>query len=209
MSRSIGGLVLVALLAPAVALGQAGEFLLNWAQALGQAALGQSGGIQDTLKDFDYLTPDDEQAAPSYPPPPGGSVPSRCYGAESAVCNQCGYAGALSDLQKTRYRLEKLRRVYASGKNVVSHGLAVGDSMAGAAGVGGLAWASERLKILESLKGLQSAYDAKYAELMALLQTSLREIGDCEALVYGEEDWYERYGFMYYEFMAGRYERAD
>jgi hypothetical protein len=56
---------------------------------------------------------------------------------------------------------------------------------------------------------VQSAYDNKYAQLMAHLKQELEAIAKCEEQVYGEKDWYQRYGFMYYEFMSGRYQRAD
>ena len=123
-------------------------------------------------------------------------------------CEQCGFESALNDMQTTRYNLEKLRRIYASTKSFVGHSLAIGDSMAGSAGVR-LAWVDQRLKIEQSFKGMQSAYDNKYAQLMAHLKQELQTIAKCEEQVYGEKDWYQRYGFMYHEFMSGRYQRAD
>jgi hypothetical protein len=175
------------------------------ANAASQA--GGTGKLGDLMNDFEPLSKEDQAQDPNYPPGPG-QLPSTCAEKEEE-CKECGFSQALEELQSTRYRLEKLRRVYASAKNLKAHGLAVGDSLAGAAGVGGLAWATERRKILESFKNVQTSYDAKYAELMALLQGSLQKIASCELAVYGEKDWYQRYGFMYYEFMAGRYERAD
>ena len=44
---------------------------------------------------------------------------------------------------------------------------------------------------------------------MAKLEAALRQIAECEERVYGEKRWYDRWGFMYYEFMAARYQRAD
>lgn len=183
--------------------------LLDWGKKVGEEVYKQQYNLEELRKDFEPLSPEDSAQEPQYPLPPGGAVPSRCGGTGKKACEECGFDSALADLQSTRYRLEKLRRVYASTKNMISHSLAVGDSLAGAAGVGGLAWVSERTKILESFKGVQAAYDGKYAELMGLLQESLQDISACEEKVFGEEDWYARFGFMYYEFMAGRYQRAD
>ncbi len=152
------------------------------------------------------LSPADEALDPEYPSSP---LPSRCRGLERTVCRECGYEDALAELDRTRYRLEKLRRVGAWTKNYVSHSLAVGDSLAGAAGLSGLAWVEERGKILQSYQNFKGSYAAKYAELMGLLQETLQQISECEALVYGEESWYDRFGFMYYEFMAARYQWID
>jgi hypothetical protein len=183
--------------------------LLEWGKKVGEEVYKQNYNIQQLQHDFESLSPDDASQDASYPVPPGGSVPSHCSGEGAKACDECGYEAALEELQSTRYRLEKLRRVYASAKNMIAHSLAVGDSLAGAAGVGGLAWVSERKKILDSQKGLQASYDAKYEELMGLLRKSLEAIAQCEERVYGEKDWYPRFGFMYYEFMAARYQRAD
>ena len=37
---------------------------------------------------------------------------------------------------------------------------------------------------------------------MALLQNQLKQISRCEQLVFKNEDWYARYGYLYYEMMA-------
>lgn len=158
---------------------------------------------------YDLLTPRDADYEPKFPPPSGPGLPARCAGPEANVCRDCGFERAIADLQSTRYRLEKLRRVFASSKQMLNASLAAGDSMAGAAGIGGLAWVSERNKILKSFQGVERAYDAKYEELMGLLEKSLRELAACEELVFGEENWYERFGFIYYESMRGLYARPS
>jgi hypothetical protein len=181
--------------------------LVQWGTGVGTELLKQGFNIRDLKNDFDALSPDDKANDANYPPGPN-PLPSACT-EHPDQCAQCGFESALADLQATRYRLEKLRRIYASTKSFVGHSLAIGDSMAGSAGVGGLAWVDQRLKIEQSFKGMQTAYDNKYTELMAGLKKSLESLAKCEEQVYGEKDWYDRYGFMYYEFMAGRYERAD
>lgn len=50
--------------------------------------------------------------------------------------------------------------------------------------------------------------DAKYEELVEELRGSLDQIAACEEEVYGEKDWYNRFGFIYYQFMADRYRRS-
>ena len=44
---------------------------------------------------------------------------------------------------------------------------------------------------------------------MGLLQKALHDFAKCEELAFGEENWYERYGFIYYESMRGLYQRVD
>ncbi len=39
---------------------------------------------------------------------------------------------------------------------------------------------------------------------MAAIQDSLKTISACEAKM-GERDWYEKYGFVYYEFLYDAY----
>src|SRR3546814_6554130 len=51
-------------------------------------------------------------------------------------------------------------------------------------------------------------YDHKYTQLMEALHGQMVDMGTCEAK-YGVEDWYDRFGFIYYEFMADKYKRAD
>ncbi len=181
--------------------------LAEWGKEVGTELYKQGYNIRDLQKDFEALSPDDKGNDPNFPPGPS-PLPSACA-EHPDQCDQCGFESALADLQATRYRLEKLRRVYASTKSFVGRSLAIGDSMAGSAGVGGLAWVDQRLKIEQSFKGVQTAYDNKYTELMASLKKSLESLAKCEEQVYGEKDWYERYGFMYYEFMSSRYQRAD
>jgi hypothetical protein len=41
------------------------------------------------------------------------------------------------------------------------------------------------------------------------LRGALDALGKCEEKYFNEPDWYDRYGFMYYTFMADRYKRSD
>ncbi|MCD6660399.1 MAG: hypothetical protein LT105_09570, partial [Lentimicrobium sp.] len=85
--------------------------------------------------------------------------------------------------------------------------IAFGDDVSGIHGVSGIAWQAQRGKIENSVKELQAAYDSKLAELLAKLQQSLMEMAVCEEQ-FGTPDWYDRYGYMYYEFVAEKYKRS-
>ena len=194
------------------------DALVDFAERLGSEAIKKQGNIDSISDAFDPLSPDDSALEPTYPAPQ--PYPSECVAArgpgdtfeltpDAAKCRDCGFSEALNELQRTRYRLEKLRRVGLQTKNLISNSLAVGDSMAGAAGVGGLAWVTERANILKTYAGFKQTYDAKYAELMALLQKTLQQIAACEEKVFGNKSWYQRFGFMYYEFMAAFYKRTE
>ena len=77
-------------------------------------------------------------------------------------------------------------------------------------GVGGLAWTLDaRPKIAKSADKLRATYKEKYEEWLAGLEVSLRALGKCEEENFGERDWYGRFGFIYYTFMADRYKNPD
>ncbi len=209
-------------LLPSGAFGGYAKPLLDWAKRVATEASKRQGNIREILNGFEPLSPSDDALEPEYPLGPGHGLPSRCFrdyqpfAGESPIqgpawrtCKECGFGPALELLDSTRYRLEKLRRVGAATKNLISQSLAFGDSMAGAAGVGGLQWVVSRQEIVQSYENFKQSYDAKYIQLMGLLQQSLQQISRCEMLLFGEEDWYDRYGFMYHDFMAARYARPD
>jgi hypothetical protein len=133
-------------------------------------------------------------------------VPSKC--AESAGCGSC-FAKGQADLKQLRFSLEKLRAIGSWTDKFTKKSIAFGDSVSGVHGVAGLGWQPERARIQESYDQFGKAYDAKYEELIGDLEASLRQIGQCEAKHFNTPDWYDRYGFIYYTFMADRYRRAD
>ena len=51
--------------------------------------------------------------------------------------------------------------------------------VSGVHGVAGIAWQAERSKIERSLAHFEQRYDAKYEELLGLLETALRDVGHC------------------------------
>ena len=148
-----------------------GPNVFDLADRLGTEAFKKQENIYELADGFDPLSPDDKGLEPTYPTSPG--TPSACIAERGArdgdfkhtptseACRDCGFSTALAGLHNTRYRLEKLRRLGLQTKNFVASSFAVGDSMAGATGIGGLAWVTERLAIEKNYKGFQAAYDAK------------------------------------------------
>jgi hypothetical protein len=158
----------------------------------------------DWQKEWDKLSHDDEQYEEDYEPKGMPKVPSKC--AESDECRSC-FEPAYERLTAVRIRFEKLRRIYAWTANYKARAFALGDSAAGMHGLAGLAWVGERVKLERQFGQFEASYDAKYEELIAELRAALEQIAACEEQVYGEQDWYNRFGFIYYQFMADRYRR--
>ncbi len=154
----------------------------------------------------------------SMPMPPGmPSIPSFCpeedegatstlNGGNSGDCARC-FIEARMQFNEVRYNLEQLRIIYSCTKDFAEKSIAFGDDVSGIHGVSGIAWQAQRGKIENSVKELQAAYDSKLAELLSKLQQSLMEMAVCEEQ-FGTPDWYDRYGYMYYEFVAEKYKRS-
>jgi hypothetical protein len=122
-------------------------------------------------------------------------------------CADC-FNGSRLDFNKVRLDLEKLRIIYRCTKKMSDAAIKAGDTMSGVHGYSGIIWQGMRLEIEGSVRKLESAYDSKYAELIQKLRSAMIDMSICEAR-FGLEDWYDRFGFVYYEFMKDRYKRPD
>ena len=143
------------------------------------------------------------------PPWTSPRIPSFCEsvdGEEEGACASC-FLSARREFNDVRFTLSRLETIYKCTKNMTTAAKAFGDTWSSAT-KSGIGWVSARKDIEESEKRLAAAYDKKYAELMKRLHDSLVEMSVCEAK-YGLEDWYDRFGFIYYEFMADRYKRSN
>jgi hypothetical protein len=158
-------------------------------------------------KDLEKLSPDDDQYEPDYKLPGTPELPSLCK--NSGECEAC-FKQPYAELQNTRFRFEKLRRLNKVTKDMLRDAISFGDAAASAAGgLAGLAWNKEKIGIRASEAGFNQSYDAKYEELLATLKSNLMDIAACEAEVFGNEAWYDRFGFIYQQFMATAYRRPD
>lgn len=175
------------------------------------ADLAEKTGVKEIVKqrlkdqvppDFDPLTPDDAQYEDDFDPAGQPAIPLKC--AESPDCAEC-FEPAHSRLNAVRTRFEKLRRIGQWTRTYKERAFALGNAMGGTHGLAGLAWTGERIKLEKQYKSFEASYKNKYGELLGELEGSLRQIAQCEDEVYGEEGWYERFAFTYYNFMADRY----
>ncbi|CAM1373923.1 hypothetical protein [Tenacibaculum xiamenense] len=111
---------------------------------------------------------------------------------------------AYKELKKNQLSLEKLLKIAQHTKKITDYGISFGDNFSGVHAVSGLAWQKERAKVLKSIEKFDRSYKNKHAELMKRLHTTLMTIDRCEKKL-GEDHWYNKSGFMYYEFMKVRY----
>ncbi|MCW8982004.1 MAG: hypothetical protein OQJ83_11515, partial [Altibacter sp.] len=152
--------------------------------------------------------------------PPAGSptIPSICTDIvfddrgepledQDDECANC-FKEARKKFNEQRYLFERLATIYKCTKKFSEAAIAFGDNTSGVHAVAGMAWQAERVKIEKSVEDLQNAYDNKYAELLQGLADAMMELNVCEAQ-YGVEDWYDRFGYMYFEFMKEKYQRKD
>ena len=127
-------------------------------------------------------------------------------GSGGESCASC-FLDARTRFNEVRFTLSRLETIYKCTKKMTKAAKAFGDSFSTAT-KSGLGWDGARRDIEASEARLEKAYDEKYADLMRKLNASLIDMSVCEAQ-YGLEDWYDRFGFVYYEFMSDRYKRSD
>ena len=168
--------------------------------------LGSLGTLRDFGEGFGPLVPDDMDFDPDFNPPGQPSIPVHCEVSGGAQCQQC-YLDAHTKLNFVRHYLEVLRGIYGATRKYTNNAIAFGDSMAGLHGGFGLAWPVERKGIQDAMKDMNKTYDEKYEAYMRSLLNALQAVASCEKQYFGEDDWYSRFGFIYYSYMQDRYHR--
>jgi hypothetical protein len=143
--------------------------------------------------------------SPDFSASSGAMMPSTCAGNPS--CSEC-YERAVGELNFIRRQLGRLSCIYSNTKNFNESAIAFGDNMSGIHAVTGAAWQSARGEIVAEFNHFKQTYDRKYTDMMGALQRALQSIGTCETQ-YGLPDWYQRFGFIYFEFMKDKYKRTD
>ncbi|MBU2930142.1 hypothetical protein [Winogradskyella psychrotolerans] len=137
-------------------------------------------------------------------PPGQPRIPSFCNDEENA-CADC-FRSARAEFNRTRYNLEKLQTIYNCSKAYTDAAVALGDNTSGYHGVVGIVWQSQRRGIMRSIEEVDRAYDLKRVEMLESFHNSLMALDACER-AHGLEDWYDRFGVMFYNFVEMRYHR--
>jgi hypothetical protein len=146
----------------------------------------------------------DGKYEPDFSPAGAPDTPTSQCGA-SADCNAC-FAQALDKLDNQRLNLERLRLLAKATSDYVAKSIALGDGLSGATGLAALQWQHERTGINKEFEKFKNSYDTKYKGMMAGLKNVLMGLDACEAS-FGERNWYNRFGFIYYQFMEDKYKR--
>lgn len=147
---------------------------------------------------------DRNECVPDFSTSAESMMPSGCD--EDAACSQC-YESGVNRMNVVRRSFGRLSCIYNNTKRFTDAAIAFGDNVSGIHAVTGLAWQYERKGIQESFEKFCKTYDNKYAELVQSLHTALQDISRCEAQ-FGMRDWYQRFGFIYFEMMKEKYKRS-
>ena len=171
-------------------------------ERLGQVADGLEN-LNSLLDAYNTLSNSDARYQPDLDERGLPDIPSVC--ANNPACQRC-FETAHERFIEDRLLLEELRIIYQSTKEFTDAALAFGDNTSGIHAVTGLAWQSERRKIEKSIEAMEDAYDSKFEQLIGTTHESLMRIAACEE-EFGMQDWYNRFGFMYFEFLRDKYKR--
>lgn len=145
------------------------------------------------------------ECVPDFTTNAAAMIPTGCL--EEEGCAQC-YEQAIRNMNVIRRSLARMSCIYSNTKKFNESAIAFGDNVSGMHGVMGLAWQHERKGIQEQFDQFKKTYDDKYTDLVNALQQNLYSINDCENQ-YGMKDWYQRFGFIYFEMMKEKYKRID
>jgi hypothetical protein len=145
------------------------------------------------------------ECSPDFQTSPQAMMPSVCDG--NPDCSAC-FRNAARELNFVRRQLARLNCIYNNTKTYTAAALSFGDNVSGIHGMMGLSWQSQRPGIVQAMESMKGACKEKYTGMMGSLERVLRRIDDCERQ-YGMPDWYQRSGFIYYEFMKEKYKITD
>jgi hypothetical protein len=127
--------------------------------------------------------------------------------APASECQEC-FTNARMKMDFFRRQLARLNCIYQDTKNFTTNAIALGDNMSGIHAMAGMAWQNERSKINANFTKLKRTYDTRYLEFIKGLKDALMEFDACENK-YGQGDWFQKTGFIYFEMMKERYKRND
>lgn len=130
------------------------------------------------------------------------TVPSQCGDAECVAC----YQSVTRKIDFNRFYIERARCITASTVKMANSAMAFGDSTSGIHAVAGLSWQLQGKPVIEKeVRKIKGTYTKKAGQYLGNLDQAMQELGQCEARHYGERDWYQRYGWIYVNFMKAKY----
>lgn len=169
-------------------------------------AIGVARNADDLLRNVESLHAEEAACGSAYTDAAGPTVPSQC--AERDDCRQC-YERAVKQIDFNRFYIERARCITAANVKMANSAMAFGDSASGIHAVTGLSWQLQgKPQIKEAVEKLKKTYTSKAGDYLGNLERSLKQLGQCEAEHYGQDDWYQRYGWIYHNFMKAKYASA-
>lgn len=179
----------------------------DWAMGLDGVPAGQAiNATREFLDEWQRLNQEDARYEPNMDGAP--TIPSSCMESGDEACQQC-FGEAYEKLNFARSTLERLRAIYQSTKANTERSISHGDSIAPSTGIAAIEWNKQKNDILAAMDHLKGTYREKYTGLMGTLRDALNKVADCERQIFNEQNWYDRYGFIYYTYMHDRYELTD
>jgi len=131
----------------------------------------------------------------------GPDVPSSC---RDENCSEC-FRRAYGEVNFTRIVLERLRTISHLTLNYIKNAESLGDTTSGIHGVTGLAWQYAKVGVEQQKTEFNHATRAKYDALIANMRRALVMVDACEQNEFHNADWFNRYGFMYLNFVKDAY----
>ncbi len=168
--------------------------------------VGTAVAASELYNDWNALDSAESDCGAAYNDAAAPTVPSSC--AENSSCEDC-YSDAVRRIDFNRFYIERARCITAAHVKMAKSAMAFGDSTSGIHGVAGLSWQLQgKPQIEQAVDDLKKTYRRKAGEYLGGLEGSLKRLGQCEAEHFGERDWYQRYGWIYLNFMKSKYEAA-
>lgn len=161
---------------------------------------------QELWDNWESLDDQEADCGLNYTADAGPMVPSQC--AESEDCMRC-YGDAVRAIDFNRFYIERARCITAANVRMAKSAIAFGDSSSGVHGVTGLSWSlGGKPQVEQALRDLKRTYTRKANDYLFEIDRSMKKLGQCEAEHFGERDWYQRYGWLYVNFMRSKYGTA-
>ncbi len=166
----------------------------------GMSGRGAAGDLPETP-----LTLSNNECVPDFTQDLNEDISVSCNG--EPTCITC-FEKAYEKLNFYRRQLARLNCIYNNTKKYKEAAVAFGDNTSGVHAMAGIAWQQQRANIMKTYQTTQTTYDTKSTEFLMGLNESLRELSTC-MYISGENNWYAKSGFIYFEFMQQRYKRID
>jgi hypothetical protein len=158
------------------------------------------------LEQFGFIDPREAAIQRNMNPPGMPLLPSRC--AKDPECRPC-FKKASDDLVNARSLLETQYVIYKQTELATGRIMELADAAAGLSPYAKLAWTVQKDsgEISKAKEDFYAKYDGNLEKLLRMLNDALVAQGACERNAFGDQDWYNRYGWLYYSFMRDRYTR--